>query len=88
MAAVEVEAAPDALVLGLTTPSSAPATTQASVASLAATPDPAEAAAVVAAASAAVMMSVSARRRVANTHTGPIPPARVVATPPSRSVEA
>ncbi|GMF54644.1 unnamed protein product [Phytophthora fragariaefolia] len=88
MAVAENEAAPDALVLGLTTPSSAPATTQASVASLAATRDPVEAAAVVAAASVAVVMSASARRRVANTYTGHIPPARVVATPPSRSIAA
>ncbi|GMF61281.1 unnamed protein product [Phytophthora fragariaefolia] len=74
MAAAENEAAPDALVLGLMTPSSTPATTHASVASLAVTPDPAEVAAVVAAASAAVVTSPSARRRVASTHTGPVLP--------------
>ncbi|GMF39298.1 unnamed protein product [Phytophthora fragariaefolia] len=86
MATAENEAAPDALVLALTTPSSAPMSNQASVASLAATPDPAEAAAVVSAALAAVVTSATARRRVADTHTGPIPPARVVATPPSSLV--
>ncbi|GMF53845.1 unnamed protein product [Phytophthora fragariaefolia] len=55
MAAAENEAAPDALALGLATPSRTPAATQASVASLASVPDPAESAAVVAAASAAVV---------------------------------
>ncbi|GMF46646.1 unnamed protein product [Phytophthora fragariaefolia] len=84
MAEVVVEDAPDALVLGLTTPSGTPATTQASVASLAATPDPAESAAIVAAALAAVVTSASAHHRVANTHTGPIPTARVAAVPPPR----
>ncbi|GMG18054.1 unnamed protein product [Phytophthora fragariaefolia] len=88
MAAAENEAAPNALVLVLTTPSRPPAATQASVASLAATPDPAEAAAVVTAASAAVVTSASARRRVASTYTGPVPLARVVAAPPSHSVAA
>ncbi|GMG15090.1 unnamed protein product [Phytophthora fragariaefolia] len=88
MAAAENEAALDALVLALMTPSSAPATTQASAASLAATSDPTEAAAVVAAASAAVVTSVSASPRVASTYTGPVPPARVVAALPSRSVVA
>ncbi|GMF80525.1 unnamed protein product [Phytophthora fragariaefolia] len=82
MAPVENEAAPDALVLGMTTPSSPPATAQASVASLAAKPDPAESAVVVAAASAAA----SVRRRLANTHMGPIPPTRVMATPFPRQV--
>ncbi|GMF46682.1 unnamed protein product [Phytophthora fragariaefolia] len=81
MGAAENEAAPDALVLGLARPSRTPAATQASVVSSAFTPDPDDSAAVVAAASAAVVTSVSARRRVANTHTSPIPPARVVATP-------
>ncbi|GMG18196.1 unnamed protein product [Phytophthora fragariaefolia] len=84
MVATENEAAPDALVLGLATPSRMPAATQASVASPVSVPDPAESAAVVAAASAAVVTSSSARRRVANTHTGPIPQARVVATPTPR----
>ncbi|GMF49092.1 unnamed protein product [Phytophthora fragariaefolia] len=84
MVAAENEAAPDALVLGLATPSRMPAATQASVASPASVPDPAESAAVVAAASAAVVTSSSARRRVANTHAGPIPQARVVATPTPR----
>ncbi|GMF51143.1 unnamed protein product [Phytophthora fragariaefolia] len=69
MAAAEVKAAPNVLVLGLTTPFSAPATTQAFVASLAATPDPAELALVGTAASAAVMTSALARCRVTNTHT-------------------
>ncbi|GMG16540.1 unnamed protein product [Phytophthora fragariaefolia] len=72
------------LMLGLATPSRMPAATQASVASPASAPDPAESAAVVAAASAAVVTSSSARRRVANTHTGPIPQARVVSTPTPR----
>ncbi|GMF18238.1 unnamed protein product [Phytophthora fragariaefolia] len=44
MAAVENEAVPDALVLGPTTTSNTPATTQASAASLTATRDPAESA--------------------------------------------
>ncbi|GMF40727.1 unnamed protein product [Phytophthora fragariaefolia] len=70
MVAAENEAAPDGLVLGLATPLRMPAATQASVASPASVPDPAESAAVVAAASAAVVTSSSARRRVANTHTG------------------
>ncbi|GMF24396.1 unnamed protein product [Phytophthora fragariaefolia] len=61
------------------------AATQASVASPASVPDPADSAAVVTAASAAVVTSSSARRRVANTHTGPIPQARVVATQASNS---
>ncbi|GMF57228.1 unnamed protein product [Phytophthora fragariaefolia] len=82
--AAENEAAPDVLVLGLATPSRMPAATQVSVASPASVPDPAESAAVVAAASAAVVTSSSARRRVANTHTGLIPQARVVATPTPR----
>ncbi|GMF47881.1 unnamed protein product [Phytophthora fragariaefolia] len=84
MVAAENEAAPDALVLGLATPSRMPAATQVSVASPLSVPDPAESAAVVAAASAAVVTSSSTRRRVANTHTGPIPQARVVATPTPR----
>ncbi|GMF38676.1 unnamed protein product [Phytophthora fragariaefolia] len=84
MVAAENEAAPDALVQGLATPLRMPAATQSSVASPASLPDPAESAAVVAAASAAVVKSSSARRRVANTHTGPIPQARVVATPTPR----
>ncbi|GMF52138.1 unnamed protein product [Phytophthora fragariaefolia] len=84
MVAAENEAVPDALVLGLVTPSRMPAATQASVASPAPVRDPAESAAVVAAASAAVVTSSSAGRRVANTHTGPIPQARVVATPTPR----
>ncbi|GMF32106.1 unnamed protein product [Phytophthora fragariaefolia] len=84
MVAAENKAAPDALVLGLATPLRMPAATKASVASPASEPDPAESAAVVAAASAAVVTSSSACRRVANTRTGPIPPARVVATPTSR----
>ncbi|GMF47874.1 unnamed protein product [Phytophthora fragariaefolia] len=88
MVAAENEAAPDALVLGLSTPSRVPAATQASVASSASVPDPVESAAVVAAASAAVVTSASARRRVANTHTGPIPPAHVVATPTPRQASA
>ncbi|GMF32103.1 unnamed protein product [Phytophthora fragariaefolia] len=88
MAAAENEAAPDALVLGLATPSRTPAATQASAASSASTPDPAESAAVVTAASAAVVTSASSRRRVANTLTGPIPPARVVATPTFRQASA
>ncbi|GMF36829.1 unnamed protein product [Phytophthora fragariaefolia] len=88
MAAAENEAAPDALVLGLATPSHTSAATQASVASSASTPEPAESAAVVAAASAAVVTSASARRRVANTHMGPIPSARVVATPTPRLASA
>ncbi|GMF22378.1 unnamed protein product [Phytophthora fragariaefolia] len=73
MAAVENEAAPDTLVLGLAALSNTPATTQASVARSTSTPDPAESAAVVAAASAAVVTSASGRRRVANTH-GPDSP--------------
>ncbi|GMF17169.1 unnamed protein product [Phytophthora fragariaefolia] len=73
MAAAENEVAPDALVPGLATPSHTPAATQASVASSASTPDPAESAAVVAAASAAVVTSASARRRVVNTHTARLP---------------
>ncbi|GMF34457.1 unnamed protein product [Phytophthora fragariaefolia] len=88
MAVAENEAAPDALVLGLTTPSSSPVSARASAASLVATPDPAESAAVVAAASAAVVASTSARRWVANTHMGPIPLRRVVATPPPWQVSA
>ncbi|GMF23199.1 unnamed protein product [Phytophthora fragariaefolia] len=88
MAATENEAAPDALVLGLMTLSSTPGTTQVSVARLVATPDPAEETAVVAAALAAVVTSASARRRVASTHTVPVPPARVVPAPPARSVAA
>ncbi|GMF52182.1 unnamed protein product [Phytophthora fragariaefolia] len=88
MVAAENEAAPDALVLDLATPLRMPAATQASVASPASVPDPAESAAVVAAASAAVVTSNSARRRVANTHTGPIPPARVVAIPTPRQASA
>ncbi|GMF47833.1 unnamed protein product [Phytophthora fragariaefolia] len=88
MAVAENEAAPDALVLGLATPSPTPAVTQASVASSASTLDPAESAAVVAAASAAVVTSAPAHRRVANTCTGPIPPARVVATPTPRQAAA
>ncbi|GMF47188.1 unnamed protein product [Phytophthora fragariaefolia] len=73
---------------GLATPSRMPAATQASMASPASVPDPAESAAVVVAASAAVVTSSSARRRVANTHTGPIPQARVVATPTPRQASA
>ncbi|GMG15244.1 unnamed protein product [Phytophthora fragariaefolia] len=88
MVAAENEAAPDALVLDLATPSHMPAATQASVASSASVPDPAESAAVVAAASAAVVTSASARRRVANTHTGLVPPAHVVATPTPRQASA
>ncbi|GMF42653.1 unnamed protein product [Phytophthora fragariaefolia] len=88
MAVAENEVAPDAFVLGLATPSRTPAATQASVASSALTPDPVDPAAVVAAASAAVVTSASARRRVANTHTGPIPPARVVAAPIPRQASA
>ncbi|GMF30604.1 unnamed protein product [Phytophthora fragariaefolia] len=88
MAAAENEAPPDALVLVLATPSRTPAATQASVASSASALDPAESAAVVAAASAAVVASTSARRRVANTHTSPVPPARVVATPTPRQASA
>ncbi|GMF34955.1 unnamed protein product [Phytophthora fragariaefolia] len=88
MVAAENEAAPDALVLGLATPLRMPAATQASVASPASVPDPAESAAVVAAASAAVVTSASACRRVANTYTGPVPPVRVVATPTLRQASA
>ncbi|GMF51371.1 unnamed protein product [Phytophthora fragariaefolia] len=88
MVAAENEAAPDALVLGLATPSRMPAAAQASVARSASVPDPAESAAVVAAALAAVVTSASARRRVANTHTDPVPPARVVATPTPRQASA
>ncbi|GMF49026.1 unnamed protein product [Phytophthora fragariaefolia] len=88
MAAVENEAAPDTLVLGLAALSNTPAATQASVASSASTPDPAESAAVVAAASAAMVTSASAHHRVVNTYTGPIPPARAVATLTSRQVSA
>ncbi|GMF34021.1 unnamed protein product [Phytophthora fragariaefolia] len=84
MVAAENETAPDALVLSLATPLRMPAATQASVASPASVPDPDKSAAVVAAASAAVVTSSSVRRRVANTHTGPIPPARVVPTPTPR----
>ncbi|GMF32119.1 unnamed protein product [Phytophthora fragariaefolia] len=80
------EAAPDTLVLDLEALSNTPAATQASVAW--STSIPAESAAVVAAASAAVVTSTSARRRVANTHTGPVPPARVVATPTPRQASA
>ncbi|GMF46151.1 unnamed protein product [Phytophthora fragariaefolia] len=69
MAAAENEDAPDALVLGLATPSRMPAATQASAASSASVPGPAKSAAAVAAASAAGVASASARRRVANTHT-------------------
>ncbi|GMF23707.1 unnamed protein product [Phytophthora fragariaefolia] len=75
--AAENEAVPDALVLDLATPSRMPTATQASVASPASVLGPAESAAV-------VVTSNSARRRVANTHTGPIPQARVVATPTPR----
>ncbi|GMF16512.1 unnamed protein product [Phytophthora fragariaefolia] len=46
MVAAEIEAAPDALVLGLATPLRMPAATQPSVASPASVPDPAESAAV------------------------------------------
>ncbi|GMF16060.1 unnamed protein product [Phytophthora fragariaefolia] len=88
MVVAENEAAPDALVLGLATPLRMPAATQASVASPASVPDPAESAAVVAAASAAMVTSASARRQVANTHAGPVPPARVVATPTPRQASA
>ncbi|GMF42364.1 unnamed protein product [Phytophthora fragariaefolia] len=88
VAAAENEAAPDALVLGLVTSSRTPADTQPSVASSASIPDPAESAAVVAAASVAVATSASARRRVANTHTGSVHPARVVATPTTRQASA
>ncbi|GMF49067.1 unnamed protein product [Phytophthora fragariaefolia] len=88
MVAAENEDAPDAFVLGLATPSRVPAATQASVASSASVPDPAKSAAVVAAASTAVVTSASARRRVANTHTGPVPPARVVATRTPRQASA
>ncbi|GMF18417.1 unnamed protein product [Phytophthora fragariaefolia] len=88
MAAVENEAAPDTLLLGLAALSNTPAATQASVARSTSTPDPAKLAAVVAAASAAVVTSASARRRVVNTHTGQIPPARAVATPTPRLASA
>ncbi|GMF50603.1 unnamed protein product [Phytophthora fragariaefolia] len=88
MAAAENEAAPDTLVLGLAALSNTPAATQASVASSASTPDPAESAAVVAAASAAMVTSASAHHRVVNTHMGPIPPARAVATLTYRQVSA
>ncbi|GMF43547.1 unnamed protein product [Phytophthora fragariaefolia] len=88
MAAAEDEAAPDALVMGLETPSRTPTATQASVASSASAPDPAESVAMVDAASAAVVTSASACRRVANTHTGSVPPARVVATPTPRQTSA
>ncbi|GMF30574.1 unnamed protein product [Phytophthora fragariaefolia] len=76
MAAAENEVAPDALVLGLATPSHTPTATQASVASSASVLEPAE--------SAAVVTAASARRRAANTHTGSVPPPRVVATPTPR----
>ncbi|GMF32454.1 unnamed protein product [Phytophthora fragariaefolia] len=55
LTAAENEAAADALVPGLTTPSSTPANTQAFMASSAFTPDPAELAAVAAAASAGIL---------------------------------
>ncbi|GMF45025.1 unnamed protein product [Phytophthora fragariaefolia] len=79
VAAAKNEAAPDTLVLGLAALSNTLVANQASVAMSTSTPDPAESAAMVAAASAAVVTSVSARRRVASTHTDPVPPAR--ATP-------
>ncbi|GMF22472.1 unnamed protein product [Phytophthora fragariaefolia] len=88
MVAAENEAAPDALVLGLATPLRLPAATQASVASSAPVPHPAGSAAVVAAASAAMVTSPSARRRVANTDTGLVPSARVVATSTPRQASA
>ncbi|GMF42356.1 unnamed protein product [Phytophthora fragariaefolia] len=88
MAAAKNEAAAGALVLGLATPPRTPAATRASMANSASTPDPVESATVVAAAPAAVVTSASARRRVANTHTGPVPPARVVATPTPRQASA
>ncbi|GMF30383.1 unnamed protein product [Phytophthora fragariaefolia] len=88
MAAAENEAASDSLLLGLATPSRPPAATQASVACSASVPDSVGSAAVVAAASVAVVTSVSARRRVANPHTGSAPPARVVATPTPRQASA
>ncbi|GMF42340.1 unnamed protein product [Phytophthora fragariaefolia] len=68
MTAVENEAAPDTLVLGLAALSNTPAATQASVTGSTFTLDPAESAAVVTAASAAVVTSASTHRRVANTH--------------------
>ncbi|GMF17696.1 unnamed protein product [Phytophthora fragariaefolia] len=88
MVVAENEAAPDALVLGLATPSRPPAATQGSVTNSASVAEPAESAAVVVAASAAVVTSASARRRVANTHTGPVPPARVVASSTPRQAAA
>ncbi|GMF33522.1 unnamed protein product [Phytophthora fragariaefolia] len=82
MAAFGDKDAPSSLVLGLTAPSRTSAAVQAYMVTAAITPDLAESASVV----AAVVMSASARRQVANTHMGPIPPIRVAAVPPPRPV--
>ncbi|GMF37985.1 unnamed protein product [Phytophthora fragariaefolia] len=88
MAAVEVEDAPNALVLGLTTPFSSPATTQASVASLATTPDPVDSAAVGGSGFGSDGDVGFGTSPSGQPPPGAIPPACVVAAPHSRPAVA